>query len=94
MSGILQILGSAAAGSVIGWFIGARCVGLPLSQDFKKRASSIVVIAVVFAAPYLLLAVLIAGVQAGFAGFLGVIAGVAIQSAFIRNLRDPKFADN
>jgi hypothetical protein len=94
MSGILQILGSAAEGLVIGWFIGARFVGLPFSQDFKKRASSIVVITVVFAAPYLLLAVLIAGVQAGFAVLVGMIAGAAIQSAFIRNLREPKFADN
>ena len=78
----LRIFGSASAGSAIGWFISSRVIGLPSGRTLVRRGWSIIILA----APYLLLSIVIAGVDAGVAVLLGMFTGAAVYCAFILRL--------
>jgi hypothetical protein len=74
----LPVFGSAGAGSAIGWLVSSRLVGAPFNYTLAGRTCSIVILA----APYFLLTIVMAGMQAGIAALLAMFAGPVIYCAF------------
>jgi hypothetical protein len=81
MRAIIDCLGSASAGLVLGWLV-VHCAARP-SARFRAGAGW----ALLLALPYVLLSTRLAGAPAGTANLLGIMAGAAIHGWFIADLK-------
>jgi hypothetical protein len=77
---IIDCLGSAAAGLVLGWLV-VLCAGRPVAR-LRAGAGW----ALLLALSYLVLSTMLAGAPAGGANLLGIMAGAAIHYGFIAEL--------
>jgi hypothetical protein len=73
----MRVLGSATAGLVIGW-LGAFRADQPFGWKVMRMSWSILGLA----APYVSLAVVISGVEAGIAALVGTLVGAVAYCSF------------